>query len=367
MNSGTIIDELRALVRSLRVLSPDHELEAQRPAAIQWIEDRVECAWELARSPITHREGNVSVLERVEREVIEAFWEFTRAENDFGRPKIDRLLTDANRLPLPEKPTRERPAVRLSRSMSAVFDRWASRASRRDGFTVFDPVVLVHARVSGSYTSRDHLAMMMLAIVGEEPNLRAKIQGGSLFAHPAVECAIDHLLWQRLFNEPSPLGPWIELWQRGLWPCWGDDGTAHVFNPVLGEGGVALIEPSADRASVPRNAAYTLLPTSHAGPSARDAVLAWAGDYLSLRPLPLGDERVYAGRSVDAAVLLRHETVARRHVTFNRVEDRWRVIDNQTANGLAYQRAYRREELLLSGGETLRLGGAYLVFLGSAC
>lgn len=360
-----MIDELREIVRSLSLLAPDHAMESLQPEALRWIEDRVESSWALATSPVKMRSNARAWVADVEERAIRGFFTATSAR-EYPQPYARRtMLIDRQRLALPEAPSREVPSVLVSRSMNAVFEAWRQRAQRSDAATVFDPVTMARSRVAHAYGSRDHLGFMLCAMCADNEHSRAKIQGGSLYAHPVIECAIDHLLWQGLFDSPSPLGPWIELWQRGLWPCWGDEATAHVFNPVRGPDG-AMIEPEDERAEVPRFDGQTMLPLSHAPACAIDAALAWDGSDVRVAPLSVNVERLSVGRARTAEVALANATVARRHMDFERTRSRWWARDLNSTNGVVLRGEYARGAVALSGGELLVLGACAVLFVGSA-
>lgn len=368
MNAPRVIDELRAIIGSLRVLAPDHEMEAQRPEAVQWVEDRVESSWALASNAVKIRSTARATLASVEQSVQRSFFAAS-SENAYPQPFERRTMAiDRRRLGLPDAPSRERPEVRWSRSMSAVFDAWLLRAKRPEAATVFDPVVLARARVAQAYGSRGHLAFMLSALCSDTDDLRVKIQENtavSLFAYAAVECAIDHCLWKALFEEPSPLGPWIELWQRGLWPCWGDDGVAHVFNPIRGEHG-AVVEPEDECAKVPRFDGRSMLPLSHAPACALDVALTWDGASVCIAPLVIERERLGVGRGRTMDVWIGNPTVARRHMDIERAGSRWVARDLNSTNGVVLRGEYAKESVALAGGELLMLGACALLYVGSA-
>jgi hypothetical protein len=136
VNALRVIDELRVLAR-------DHEMEAQRPEAVQWVEDRVESSWALASGAVKLRSNARETLASVERSVQRSFFAAS-SEKAYPQP-FERwtMPIERRRLGLPDAPSREQPEVRWSmdvwighptvaRDLNASTRRsaWRSRAAR---------------------------------------------------------------------------------------------------------------------------------------------------------------------------------------------------------------------------------------------
>lgn len=81
-----------------------------------------------------------------------------------------------------------------------------------------------------------------------------------------------------------------------------------------------------------------------------ERVVAWTGDVL------------VAGRSTDCDILLAQDEVSRRHVRFERVEDRFEMVDLGSVNG-SFVNGRRVERQALAVGDVIQVEGFQLTFV----
>ncbi|MDQ3105952.1 MAG: zinc-ribbon and FHA domain-containing protein [Actinomycetota bacterium] len=79
----------------------------------------------------------------------------------------------------------------------------------------------------------------------------------------------------------------------------------------------------------------------------------------------LDTKEVSAGRHPDSDIFLDDVTVSRRHATFRRTADGYRVADVGSLNG-TYVNRDRIDEVLLTGGDEVQVGKYRLVYYPSA-
>lgn len=357
MNSSALIDELRETLRSLRVLAPDRSLELLEPEAVQWVEDHIESAWVLAQQPAIARPDVAERVASLALSLREALWPelrgdavpvwFGQSESGMPPPAVVR------------GPSRERPSVRCSRSAREVFDAWMTRAQRADATTVYDPLTQTRARIEQACPVRNTLAFALTALMEPLDETHPLVQGSVFYAHAAVECAIDHVLWRWLMDGPSPLEPWLALWQRGAWPVWTDEGEAHVLVATRSERGPLLDEP------LPELRFASALPLCHRPLCAQTVVASWVASAVTYRSVDPEATAISVGRAQGNDLPLYDAMVARRHMEIVRRDGRWCARDLASTNGVLFRGRLLRTEQPLRGGECFLVGRGLLLFLGS--
>lgn len=355
MNSSDAIASLRDALRALRVLAPDRALELLQPDALQSVEDRIESAWVLAQQPVRPRPDARARLDSLYEWLTQQWWG-TLAPDRAPIGRVSRAATSP--AAIVRGPSCERPVVRFTRSLREVFDAWSARALREDAALVYDPLTQTRARIDAVCPERDAIAFYVTALMDELDATHPRAQGSTLYAHAAVECAIDDLLWRSCFDEPSPMEPWLELWQRGAWPVWTDEGCAHVFVATRSEHGALLDEP------LPALREPCALPLSHRPLCDERLLRSWVANELVTTRVDGG--RAAVGRAQTSEVRMYDSLVARRHMEIVSRDGQWIARDLNSTNGVLYRGEYLRFERVLRGGEGFIVGGGLLLYLGHA-
>ncbi|HKF39004.1 MAG TPA: FHA domain-containing protein, partial [Ktedonobacteraceae bacterium] len=85
-----------------------------------------------------------------------------------------------------------------------------------------------------------------------------------------------------------------------------------------------------------------------------------------VRPITLGAPVITIGREADNMVVLNHPLVSRYHARLVQVRDSYRIVDNESTNGIyVNDDTHRIKEALLKPGDEIRIGPFKLIYTGT--
>ena len=107
--------------------------------------------------------------------------------------------------------------------------------------------------------------------------------------------------------------------------------------------------------------------TESDNPDTADLQRQWAwlkpAGVVSRSPYPLNKEQVIIGRDINCDVMLKDESISRRHAEITRGADGWYVRDLGSSNG-TFVNGQRKQEVLLCEGDLITLGDINMTFEG---